>query len=121
MKILKFPPFKSEYGAYSAKAIKKLLPLMRRGKYWKEENISNEVKERIASIIVRLESINYDKSQIDEFVADDDIPKQLLKSFLEFKGKNPLKGLNTYQKHAMPYITDILKLAIYPIGRVRKI
>jgi CRISPR-associated endonuclease Csn1 len=30
----KFPPFPSEYGAYSEKAIKKLLPLMRLGKYW---------------------------------------------------------------------------------------
>ncbi len=30
----KFPPFKSEYGAYSEKTIKKLLPLMRQGKYW---------------------------------------------------------------------------------------
>ncbi|WHF51527.1 HNH endonuclease domain-containing protein [Chryseobacterium gotjawalense] len=30
----KFPPFKSEYGAFSEKAIKKLLPLMRLGKYW---------------------------------------------------------------------------------------
>lgn len=30
----KFPPFKSDYGTYSEKAIKKLLPLMRVGKYW---------------------------------------------------------------------------------------
>ena len=30
----KTPPFKKEYGSYSAKAIKKLLPLMRLGKYW---------------------------------------------------------------------------------------
>ena len=29
----KTPPFKKDYGAYSAKAIKKLLPFMRRGKY----------------------------------------------------------------------------------------
>ena len=30
---IKFPPFKSEYGSYSEKATKKLLPLMRLGKY----------------------------------------------------------------------------------------
>ena len=35
----KFPPFKKDYGAYSAKAIKKLLPIMRIGKYWNEEDI----------------------------------------------------------------------------------
>ncbi len=35
----KFPPFKSEYGSFSEKAIKKLLPLMRLGKYWDEDEI----------------------------------------------------------------------------------
>ncbi|AZB29585.1 type II CRISPR RNA-guided endonuclease Cas9 [Chryseobacterium balustinum] len=47
----KFPPFKSEYGAFSEKAIKKLLPLMRLGKYWNYENISDDSKERIQKII----------------------------------------------------------------------
>lgn len=45
------PPFKKEYGSYSAKAIKKLLPLMRMGKYWDEENFDEKVKERIYKII----------------------------------------------------------------------
>ncbi len=93
----KFPPFKNEYGAYSEKAIKKLLPVMRRGKYWEENAIPIEVKERVAQIIERLEFIDFDKVKIDENVTDDDIPKQLLKSFIEFKDKNPLQGLNTYQ------------------------
>lgn len=47
----KYPPFKNEYGAYSAKAIKKLLPLMRRGKYWCMENIHPQTKDRIEKII----------------------------------------------------------------------
>ncbi len=47
----KFPPFKKEYGSYSAKAIKKLLPLMRIGKYWSEDNIHPQTKERIDKII----------------------------------------------------------------------
>lgn len=47
----KFPPFKKEYGAYSAKAIKKLLPLMRTGKYWSQENIDNATLLRINHII----------------------------------------------------------------------
>lgn len=47
----KFPPFKKEYGAYSAKAIKKILPLMRMGKYWSETSIDNETRNRIENII----------------------------------------------------------------------
>ena len=47
----KFPPFKKEYGAYSAKAIKKLLPLMRMGRYWSESNIDLKTCERIDKII----------------------------------------------------------------------
>ena len=47
----KFPPFKKEYGAYSEKAIKKFLPLMRMGKYWKLDNIDEKTKLRIDTII----------------------------------------------------------------------
>ncbi len=45
------PPFKAEYGSYSQKAISKLLPLMRCGKYWNEEAIPESVKKRIIAII----------------------------------------------------------------------
>lgn len=47
----KFPPFKKEYGAYSEKAIKKLLELMRIGSYWSEGNIHNQTKNRINKLI----------------------------------------------------------------------
>jgi CRISPR-associated endonuclease Csn1 len=47
----KFPPFKSEYGSFSEKAIKKLLPLMRLGKYWNYADIDKSSKERIQKII----------------------------------------------------------------------
>jgi CRISPR-associated endonuclease Csn1 len=47
----KFPPFKKEYGSYSAKAIKKILPLIRKGKYWDESNIHTETRSRINKII----------------------------------------------------------------------
>ena len=47
----RFKPFPSEYGAYSEKAIKKLLPLMRLGKYWNWNNINETVKERIDKIL----------------------------------------------------------------------
>ncbi len=90
----KFPRLKKEYGSYSTKAIKKLLPLMRRGKYWREEDVSEMVKRRIYGITERLISIGYDLSQIPK-ITDDDIPKQVLKSFIDCK--NPLQALNTYQ------------------------
>lgn len=43
-------PFDKEYGSYSAKAIKKFLPLMRTGKYWAEENIDSKTRERIENM-----------------------------------------------------------------------
>ncbi|NPA44319.1 MAG: CRISPR-associated protein Csn1, partial [Chlorobi bacterium] len=109
----KFPPFKSDYAAYSEKAIKKLLPLMRLGKYWNETEISPEIKQRINDIIERLNNINYDRNKI-ETVSDDDIPKQILKSFIPFKDKNSFSGLNTYQAAYAVYgrhseVADILK------------
>lgn len=48
---LQVKTFKKDYGAYSEKAIKKLLPLMRRGKYWSEDAFSADVKEQIGMII----------------------------------------------------------------------
>ena len=47
---LQTPPFKKDYGSYSAKAIKKLLPLMRMGKYWSEDNIDEQTRSRIDKI-----------------------------------------------------------------------
>lgn len=48
---IKFPPFKKEYGAYSAKAIKRLLPLMRQGKFWSEDAIDSITMDRISKIL----------------------------------------------------------------------
>lgn len=47
----KIKPFEKDYGAYSEKAIKKLLPLMRMGKFWNASNIDSKTKERIDKII----------------------------------------------------------------------
>jgi CRISPR-associated endonuclease Csn1 len=46
-----FKPFPSEYGAYSEKAIKKLLPLIRMKKYWNWEDIDLSTQDRIDKII----------------------------------------------------------------------
>ncbi|MCB0605421.1 MAG: hypothetical protein KDC25_11165 [Saprospiraceae bacterium] len=47
----RFPPFKSEYGSVSEKAIKRLLPLLRIGKYWSWDAIDLNTRVRIANII----------------------------------------------------------------------
>ena len=47
----KFPPYKSEYGSYSEKAIKRILALMRIGKYWRWESIDSKTSDRIDKII----------------------------------------------------------------------
>lgn len=47
----KYPTIKKEYGSFSKKAINKLLPLMRMGKYWNVEAIIAATKERIDKII----------------------------------------------------------------------
>lgn len=47
----KVKPFKKDYGAYSEKAIKKLLSLMRMGKYWNQDNIDKNTLDRIDKII----------------------------------------------------------------------
>jgi CRISPR-associated endonuclease Csn1 len=46
----KLKPYKRDYGSYSEKAIKKLLPLMRFGSYWKESNIDIKTFARIDKI-----------------------------------------------------------------------
>lgn len=64
----KFPPFKSEYGSFSEKAIKKLLPLMRLGKYWNEDEIlrySDYYFKNIESLLSVLKQRN-------ENISDDD-------------------------------------------------
>lgn len=73
-----FPPFKNEYGSYSAKAIKKLLPLMRMGKYWNVNDIDNSTKNRINQLI---------NKEYDETLQERVIEKtQHLKTIDNFKG-----------------------------------
>ena len=47
----KIKPFKKDYGSYSEKAIKKLLPLMRLGKYWAVDSIDDKTQVRIEKIM----------------------------------------------------------------------
>ncbi len=91
-----YPAFDADYGAYSYKALNKIVPLMRMGKYWKADAISQQTKQRIDDIIRRLKDIEFNKNKLKD-IADDDILKPLLKSFLPFKDKNSYMALNTYQ------------------------
>ncbi|MCG2419523.1 CRISPR-associated protein Csn1 [Aequorivita sp. F47161] len=89
-----FPPFANDYGAYSQKALKKLLPLMRMGKYWVENKIDEKTKDRIQQIITRIDDAKSNNIPLEN-VSDDDVPLRLLRSFSNTI--NPYSGLNTYQ------------------------
>lgn len=51
-----FKPFPSDYGSFSEKAIKKLLPLMRFGKYWDYNAFPEATKKRTDDIINGVEN-----------------------------------------------------------------
>ncbi|NOT93256.1 MAG: hypothetical protein HOP05_16510 [Ferruginibacter sp.] len=75
--ISKLPEFKSQYASLSAKAINKLLPLLRCGKYWSEDFDKNTL-ERINKII---------DGEFDETISDkvrDEIQKLNLNSITDF-------------------------------------
>lgn len=47
----RIPPYKSEFGSYSLKAIKKFLSLMRFGLSWNEESINDSTRNRIENLL----------------------------------------------------------------------
>lgn len=71
----KIPSFKKEYGAYSEKAVKKLLSVMRMGSMWHEEDIPESVNAII-------------DGEIDEKIA-----ARVLRSGYAFTSKQSFKGL----------------------------
>lgn len=93
----KIPPFKNEYGSLSIKALKRILPLMRQGKYWEENAIPAEVVEKVKQVIALLNAIQFKKERLEEYHNNAEVALPFLKSFLNFQDKNPLSGLNTYQ------------------------
>jgi len=76
LKSVKFE--EEDYGSYSEKAIKKLLPLMRIGRYWNADSIDSDVKKRIDRIL----SGEYDKD-IDNIVRE---KAALLNTVEDFQG-----------------------------------
>lgn len=70
--------FQKEYASYSLKAIKKLLSLMKVGKYWSEDAIDSKTKERIEKILT---------GEADEKINDRTREKlQNLTDISQFKG-----------------------------------
>lgn len=85
----KFPPFRSEYGSFSEKAVKKLLPLMRLGKYWNWKNIDGKSQERIDKIIT------------GEF--DENIREKVREKTEELKTENDFQGLQLWLAQYIVY------------------
>ena len=75
------PEFENkQYAAYSSKAIKKLLHVMRCGKYWKQETINENTKERISKILTGEEDKNIDDRTREQ------IAKHELNVIADFQG-----------------------------------
>lgn len=74
-----FKPFPSDYGSFSLKALKKLLPLMRAGKYWNWNNISPGTQERITKIL---------NGEVDE-----SIKTRVREKSIHLMAKNNFQGL----------------------------
>lgn len=75
----KIPPFDKDYGSYSEKAIKKLLPLMRMGKYWDQDQIDKQTYSRIGKII--------------DGECDEDIFSRIREKAISFRDETDFKGL----------------------------
>ena len=88
-----FPPFSSDYGAYSAKALKKILPLMRLGSYWDENEFHAETKKRIRKLL---------DGEFDENISDRVREKvSLYSGFEDFQGMPTwLAGYVVYNRHS---------------------
>ncbi|SFE37352.1 type II CRISPR RNA-guided endonuclease Cas9 [Thermophagus xiamenensis] len=85
----KIPRLEREYGSFSEKAIKKLLPLMRMGKYWKAEEIPADLLEKAQKII--------------DAEADDRISDEVREKLLHLKDISQLKGLPLWQASYLVY------------------
>ena len=78
-----------DYGAFSSKAISRLLPLMRRGKYWSAEKIDNPTLKRIEHIVTG--------------EADDTIANIVREQFNGFDNISQFQGMNTWQACYLVY------------------
>ncbi len=83
----KFPPYKNEYGAYSEKALKKLLPLMRTGKYWNESDIvgsANLYQKNRAHVVANIKEKEAGFSE-EDLLRGKTVNRKLLETLLKFQ------------------------------------
>lgn len=73
------PDMRKDFASYSAKAVKRLLPLMRAGKHWSAEAIDAPTRKRIDNIL--------------DGVADETIDSQLRERFADKKSIDDFQGL----------------------------
>ena len=78
-----------DYGAYSAKALGRLLPLMRRGHHWSEAAFDPQTRQRIESLI--------------NGEADDAIPATMRERFAWLADTGQCQGLATWQACYLVY------------------
>jgi len=85
-KAIKIKSFKKDYGTLSEKAIKKILPLLRIGKY---ADINKFDKIELDELYKNLNSISFDRKKINEITKDEsDIAKyKFLIDYEEYKGQ----------------------------------
>ncbi len=95
-----FGGYSNDYGTYSEKAIKKLLPFLRLGNELNQSYIE-KYETRINEILKRVNSIN-DKKDIDSIV-DDAVSKGAITSFWGFKNKTEFEGLALHQACYLVY------------------
>lgn len=102
----KFPPFKSEYGAFSEKAIKKLLPLMRVGKFWDEDEIVKNSNTYFANI----EPLLSDLARRQQNILEDDQQQynrsinNQLKNQLEILQSAEIQSFQKLRLHIAQYL-----------------
>ena len=117
----KFKPYPSEYGSFSEKAIRKLLPLMRFGSYWDFNHIDKNTQKRIDDLITGVENEEIrtilrekaEKYQLEKETDFQDLPLWLAQyivynrhaeaSFLEkWTSVNDLETyLNEFKQHSL--------------------
>lgn len=88
-KLKKEKPYAADYGAYSYKATKKLLALMRRGESWSEEAIDGKTRERIEKIV---------NGEYDE-----QITERVREKCSEFKNVEDFQGLPVWMAEYVVY------------------
>ena len=92
----KTKPFESNYASFSAKAIRRLLPLMRCGKYYKEEEIDAKTRARIEWLLNDKVAEGFKEEDI---VLDEDVKGQ----FAGFDRVRDFCGLQTWQASYLVY------------------